>query len=129
LQVTVPADDGDARDRAEHWYATGVYGHVTLPQAVLAASSARPDLPIVFDSATRRAALTLEELVGRASRCAAAFHSLGVGPGDAVAVQVPSWAEGAVAQAAALLAGAVRKTELRQRVRPPADPPASDISA
>jgi acyl-CoA synthetase (AMP-forming)/AMP-acid ligase II len=105
--VTVPADDGDARDRAEHWYATGVYGHVTLPQAVLAASSARPDLPIVFDSATRRAALTLEELVGRARRCAAAFHSLGVGPGDAVAVQVPSWAEGAVAQAAALLAGAV----------------------
>lgn len=58
--MTVPADDGDARDRAEHWYATGVYGHVTLPQAVLAASSARPDLPIVFDSATRRAALTLE---------------------------------------------------------------------
>jgi acyl-CoA synthetase (AMP-forming)/AMP-acid ligase II len=94
-------------DQAEHWHATGVYGHRTLPQAVLAAASAQPELPIVFHSAAGRTTLTLEELVGRAGRCAAAFRSLGVRPGDAVAVQVPSWAEGAVAQAAALLAGAV----------------------
>jgi non-ribosomal peptide synthetase component E (peptide arylation enzyme) len=102
--VTVPAQDGNGRSQAEHWYATGVYGHLTLPQAVLAASSAQPDLPIVFHSAAHRTTLTLEELVDRAGRCAAAFRSLGAGPGDAVAVQVPSWAEGAIAQAAALLA-------------------------
>jgi acyl-CoA synthetase (AMP-forming)/AMP-acid ligase II len=105
--VTVPADHPSGLDRAQHWYATGVYGDVTLPQAVLAASIAEPELPVVFQNATRHRLLTLGELADRAGRCAAAFRSLGVGPGDTVAVQVPSWVESVVAQAAALLVGAV----------------------
>ena len=51
--------------------------------------------------------MSLVDLVDRAARCAAAFRGLGVQPGDTVAVQVPSRIEGVIAQAAAVLAGAV----------------------
>ncbi|MDT5152594.1 MAG: acyl-CoA synthetase [Mycobacterium sp.] len=80
---------------------------LTLPAAILAAANARPDLPVMFCSATRSERVSLAELVGQAARCAAAFRKLGVRPGDSVAVQVPSRIEGVVAQAAAVLAGAV----------------------
>jgi acyl-CoA synthetase (AMP-forming)/AMP-acid ligase II len=105
--VTILSDDGGARDRAEHRYTTRAHGDVTLSDAILAAASAWPDLPISFHSTEHSAALTLKKIVSQARRCATAYRSLGVGPGDAVAVQVPSWEEGAVAQAAALLVGAV----------------------
>jgi acyl-CoA synthetase (AMP-forming)/AMP-acid ligase II len=80
---------------------------LTLPHAIRAAASARPDLLIVFDSAGRGEAVSLAVLVDRAARCAAAFHGVGVRPGDTVAVQVPSRIEGVIAQVAAVLAGAV----------------------
>jgi cyclohexanecarboxylate-CoA ligase len=80
---------------------------VTLPAAILAAAGARPDLPVMFCSAVRSEAVPLADLVDRAARGAAAFRGLGVQPGDTVAVQVPSRIEGVVAQAAAVLAGAV----------------------
>jgi non-ribosomal peptide synthetase component E (peptide arylation enzyme) len=83
----VRADHPNAYDLEQHWYASGAYGGVTLAQAVLAASSAQPDLRVVFAGATRRTVLSLGELAERAGRCAAAFRTLGVGPGDAVAVQ------------------------------------------
>jgi acyl-CoA synthetase (AMP-forming)/AMP-acid ligase II len=79
----------------------------TLPHTILAAVSAQPDLPVVFHGAAHTEAVPLADLVDRAARCAAAFGSLGVQPGDAVAVQVPSRIEGVIAQAAAVLVGAV----------------------
>jgi 3-phosphoshikimate 1-carboxyvinyltransferase len=78
-----------------------------LPDAILAAAAARPDLPTIFCSAARSESVSLADLVDRAARGAAAFRGLGVQPGDSVAVQVPSRIEGVVAQAAAVLAGAV----------------------
>lgn len=105
--MTATADGPDVRDQVQQCYATGVYGHHTLPRDMLAASGARPDVPTVFHSATRDTTLTLAQLTDRARRCAAAFRSLGVGPGDAIAVQVPSGVESVVAQAATLFAGAV----------------------
>jgi acyl-CoA synthetase (AMP-forming)/AMP-acid ligase II len=79
----------------------------TLPHAILAAARARPDVPLIFHGAACSEAVSLADLVDRAARCAAAFGSLGVQPGDTVAVQVPSRIEGVIAQAAAVLAGAV----------------------
>ena len=79
----------------------------TLPHAIAAAATARPDLATVFCSAARSESVSLADLVDRAARGAAAFRGLGVQPGDSVAVQVPSRIEGVVAQAAAVLAGAV----------------------
>jgi acyl-coenzyme A synthetase/AMP-(fatty) acid ligase len=87
--------------------ADGVDRTRTLPHAILAAATARPDLRTVFCSAARSESVSLADLVDRAARGAAAFHGLGVQPGDSVAVQVPSRIEGVVAQAAAVLAGAV----------------------
>ena len=79
----------------------------TLPQAILAAASARPDVPVIFHGGGRSSAVSVADLVDRAARCAAAFRDLGVQPGDTVAVQVPSRTDGVIAQAAAVLAGAV----------------------
>ena len=79
----------------------------TLPHAILATARARPDVPVIFHGAAYCEAVSLADLVDRAARCAAAFLSLGVQPGDTVAVQVPSRIEGVIAQAAAVLAGAV----------------------
>ncbi|MCW2662158.1 MAG: fadK [Mycobacterium sp.] len=79
----------------------------TLPHAILATASARPDVPIIFHGAGRNEAVSLADLVDRAACCAAAFRDLGVQPSDTVAVQVPSQIGGVIAQAAAVLAGAV----------------------
>jgi acyl-CoA synthetase (AMP-forming)/AMP-acid ligase II len=87
--------------------ADGAHRPLTLPHAILTAATARPDLPTVFSSAARSESVSLADLVDRAARGAAAFRSLGVQPGDSVAVQVPSRIEGVVAQAAAVIAGAV----------------------
>jgi acyl-coenzyme A synthetase/AMP-(fatty) acid ligase len=78
-----------------------------LPRAILAAAAARPGLPVIFHSAAGSESVSLADLVDRAARGAAAFRGLGVQAGDSVAVQVPSRIEGVVAQAAAVLAGAV----------------------
>ena len=60
----------------------------TLPHAILAATSAHPDVLVVFDGGGRGEAVSLADLVDRAARCAAAFRDLGVQPGDPVAVQL-----------------------------------------
>jgi acyl-CoA synthetase (AMP-forming)/AMP-acid ligase II len=100
--VTASADD-----RWQSRSAATADQPLTLPLAILAAASARPDLPVTFCSAARSEPVSLADLVDRAARCAAAFRSLGIQPGDSVAVQVPSRIEGVVAQAAAVLAGAI----------------------
>ena len=79
----------------------------TLPHAFLTAARAHPDVPVIFHGAAYSETVSLADLVDRAARCAAAFLSLGVQPGDTVAIQVPSRIEGVIAQAAAVLAGAV----------------------
>jgi acyl-coenzyme A synthetase/AMP-(fatty) acid ligase len=98
----VSADD----PRQQH-SAVGAGRPQTLPHAILATARAGPDVPVIFHGAAYCEAVSLADLVDRAARCAAAFLSLGVQPGDTVAVQVPSRIEGVIAQAAAVLAGAV----------------------
>jgi len=70
--------------------ASGAGQPLTLPAAILAAASARPDLPVSFCSAARTETVSRADLVDRAARCAAAFRGLGIEAGDSVAVQVPS---------------------------------------
>ncbi len=79
----------------------------TLPHAIMAAASAHPDVPVIFHGGGHSETMSVADLVHRAARCAAAFRDLGVQPGDTVAVQVPSRIDGVIAQAAAVLAGAV----------------------
>jgi cyclohexanecarboxylate-CoA ligase len=79
----------------------------TLAAAVLRGAATYPSTALVWASESRPAESTLSELVADARRVAAALQRRGVGPGDVVAVQLPNWYEGAVAQAAVALCGAV----------------------
>jgi acyl-coenzyme A synthetase/AMP-(fatty) acid ligase len=79
----------------------------TLAQRILASAGDQDATQIVFDSATRSVDTTVGALVADAERAAGALRGLGVEPGDVVAVQLPGTYEGAVAQAAVALAGAV----------------------
>lgn len=64
-------------------------------------------VPVVFASAERPVSTTVGELVADAVRIAGALQGMGIRPGDVVAVQLPNWYEGAVAQTAVSLCGAV----------------------
>jgi cyclohexanecarboxylate-CoA ligase len=79
----------------------------TMPEAILAAAAAEPELRLIFHGQDGTSTFRLSDFVDGARRCATSYRALGVQPGDVVAVQVPSSVEGAMAQAAALLAGAV----------------------
>ena len=79
----------------------------TLADAILDGARRHDTTPITIASVVRPAATTLGELVADAERVAAALRNLGVAPGDVVAVQLPNWYEGAVAQTAVALCGAV----------------------
>ena len=119
-------------DLASRWRRDGHWPDRTLPQEMRRAAAEHPDSPIVFhgtvfhgsvfhgsmfhgsvgqDGADQGGAgqlvTTVGDLHARALRVAAGLARLGVRPGDAVAIQVPNWPEGAVAHAAGWLAGAV----------------------
>jgi acyl-CoA synthetase (AMP-forming)/AMP-acid ligase II len=79
----------------------------TLAGQILAGAGDHDATGIVFDSVTSPVDTTLGALVADAERAAGALRGLGVEPGDVVAVQLPGTYEGAVAQAAVALAGAV----------------------
>lgn len=64
-------------------------------------------VPVVFAGTERTVSTTLGALVSDATRVAGALQGLGVRPGDIVAVQLPNRYEGAVAQTAVTLCGAV----------------------
>ncbi|TQM11323.1 AMP-binding protein [Pseudonocardia kunmingensis] len=80
---------------------------MTLISEIERGASAHSAVPVVFASTERPASTTLGELVGDAERVAGALQGLGIGPGDVVAVQMPNVYEGAVAQTAVALCGAV----------------------
>jgi cyclohexanecarboxylate-CoA ligase len=78
----------------------------TLVDEIARAAAEHADVALVFASVSRPVSTTVGELFTNARRAAGALQALGVGPGSVVAVQVPNWYEGAVAQAAAVLTGA-----------------------
>jgi cyclohexanecarboxylate-CoA ligase len=82
-------------------------GACTLAEAILDGARRHETTPVTVASLVRPSVASLGELAGDARRVAGALQSLGVGPGDVVAVQLPNWYEGAVAQAAVVLCGAV----------------------
>lgn len=89
------------------WYEEGIYQRRTLADEMRAGAAAHPDARMVFHSDENPAAATLGELHRRSLRLAGALQSLGLGPGDVVAIQVPNWLEGALAFQAAMTLGVV----------------------
>jgi acyl-CoA synthetase (AMP-forming)/AMP-acid ligase II len=89
------------------WRRLGLHRGETLGEAVRAGAARFPGTKLVFHSEIRPATLTLAELLARAERVAGAWHRLGMREGDVIAIQMPNWAETAIAYAAAALLGAV----------------------
>ena len=97
-------------DRAalrERWYREGVYTERTLADEMRAGAARFPTARMIFHSEERPAAATLGEMHEQSLALAGAFESLGLGPGDVVAIQVPNWLEGALVFQAAMLLGVV----------------------
>ncbi|GAB2857205.1 AMP-binding protein [Nocardioides pacificus] len=79
----------------------------SLARAILRGADLFADCVFVVASESRPHTGTLGELVREARSVATGLQARGVRPGDVVAVQLPNWFEGAVAQSAAALTGAV----------------------
>lgn len=79
----------------------------TLAEAIAEGAQRHADVRVVFDGTGGVRDTTVADLVADAERMAGALQGLGVQPGDVVAVQLASTYEGAVAQAAVALTGAV----------------------
>jgi acyl-coenzyme A synthetase/AMP-(fatty) acid ligase len=93
-------------DLAARWRRDGrTVGRSLAEQAELAAS-VHATTRLVFPSAERPSQLTLSDLWDRARTVGAGLAARGVGPGDVVAVQVPNWAEAAIAYVATAATGA-----------------------
>lgn len=72
------------------FYQSGLWRPETFPELADRQAEARPDKVFVTDGT---ATLTYRELRDSALRLAAGLRRLGIGPGDRVSVQIPSWAE------------------------------------
>ncbi|MGE0386189.1 MAG: AMP-binding protein [Gammaproteobacteria bacterium] len=97
------------RDRAalrERWYREGIYGSRSIGDALLEGARRWPDLWCVFHTEARERRVTLREMVDDGLAAAGALRSLGIGPGDVVAVQLPTWYETAVLSQAVYQCGA-----------------------
>ncbi|HZM31515.1 MAG TPA: AMP-binding protein [Acidimicrobiales bacterium] len=103
---------GDFRPRPvpaeveQRWRASGLWVDETLGALLDRGLAAGAAQPFVVHSATRPAATTLGEVRDRARRMAGHLRALGIGPGDAVAFQLPNCVEAAVTFYAAAFAGA-----------------------
>jgi acyl-CoA synthetase (AMP-forming)/AMP-acid ligase II len=89
------------------YYGAGLYRRRTFADEMRDGAAAHPDVRMVFHSDSRPAEATLAELHRRSLGLAGALRSLGLGPGDVVAIQVPNWLEGALVFQAALTLGVV----------------------
>jgi cyclohexanecarboxylate-CoA ligase len=94
------------KDLRQHWRDAGYYTGTTLADEISAGAQRFGSTPVIFHSAERPAVTSLAELYEQSLIVAGALQHLGVRPGDTVAIQVPNWAEGAIAHVAAALCGA-----------------------
>jgi acyl-CoA synthetase (AMP-forming)/AMP-acid ligase II len=90
----------------QRWLRDGDWVDETIGQLLDRGLSAHADLPFVVHSATRPVTTTLAAVRDRARRMAGALRAAGIGPGDAVAFQLPNCVEAAVTFYATALAGA-----------------------
>ena len=89
-----------------HWYREGWYSDHSSADELMAAATNYADASVVFAGA-HPLDTTVGDINREAVKVAGALHSMGVQPGDAVAVQLPSRFECAVAYEAVHLAGAI----------------------
>ena len=91
----------------QRYYHEGRYQARTLADEMRDGATKFGDALLFFHSDTRPDAANLAEMHRKSLALAGALHSLGLRPGDAIAIQVPNWLEGALAFQAAMLLGVV----------------------
>ncbi|WP_102141971.1 class I adenylate-forming enzyme family protein [Mycobacterium hubeiense] len=100
-----------ARSRLEHqrdrWYREGWYSRRTLIDALQQGAAEHGDTPVVFVTDGVETANTPAGIFRQSQQVAAGLQGLGVGLGDAVAVQLTNRLECAVAFEAVLMCGAI----------------------
>jgi acyl-CoA synthetase (AMP-forming)/AMP-acid ligase II len=89
------------------WREIGLVTDQTLGEAFLQTAREHPGARLVVASEVRPASVTLGEVLPAVRRLAGGLKSLGIRPGDIVAVQTPNWLETLQAHAAILLLGGV----------------------
>lgn len=97
-------------DRAElrsRWYREGFFGSETIADHLRFGAERFPDVSMRFVGGPTPSVIRLGEMYEWSRRLAGGLASLGVGPGDVVAIWVPNWLEGALTYQAALSLGAV----------------------
>lgn len=87
------------------WYDLGYYKSETLGRRIEKAMPLHGALPLVVLSETRPHTTTLEVTWNEAKSVASAFLSLGLQPGDRIAMQLPNWYECPICYLACLHAG------------------------
>ena len=87
------------------WYAEGYWTPDTIADIWQRAAVAHPDREYVCDDTGSR--LTYGEVDDKSGRIAAWLIAKGVGPGDVVTLQFPTWAEFCIAYVAVLKVGGV----------------------
>jgi acyl-coenzyme A synthetase/AMP-(fatty) acid ligase len=95
------------RELAARWQAEGFHTGISVAAQAQRAAAAHPRTRLVFASQERPAELDLAGLWRRSAALASALSARGVSRNDAVAVQLPNWAEAAVSYVATAALGAV----------------------
>jgi acyl-CoA synthetase len=93
-------------DLEARWRRDGLWVDETIGRLLDRGLAAHAALPFVVHSATRPVTTTLGAVRDRARRMAGTLRAAGIGPGDAVAFQLPNCIEAAVTFYAAAFAGA-----------------------
>jgi acyl-coenzyme A synthetase/AMP-(fatty) acid ligase len=97
--------DADRAARRAYWRAQGVYADFTYADAFAIGAERFADTRVTFHSKVRPASATVAETYEASERLASAFHALGLGRGDRIAVMLPTWYDAALAYIAALKLG------------------------
>ena len=95
-----------SEDRTAIWREAGYHSTLTLADHMRRGVEKHPRVAMHFVGGPEPTTVDLAELHGRSLDLAAGLQRLGIGPGDAIAVWVPNWAEGAITYQAAFMLGA-----------------------
>jgi acyl-CoA synthetase (AMP-forming)/AMP-acid ligase II len=99
------SDLANREELQQRWYHEGYFGTATLADYMREGAKAHPYQRMIFHSTERPAESTLTEMYARSSAVARGLWSLGLRPGDVLAIQVPNWLEGAITYQAAMQLG------------------------
>jgi non-ribosomal peptide synthetase component E (peptide arylation enzyme) len=95
----------DRAARLAYWRDRGAYSDLTYAEALAEGAARHADARVIYHSRVRPETATVQEGWQASERLASAFHALGLGRGDAIAVMLPTWYDAVLAYMAALKLG------------------------